>query len=153
MKAEVLVRDALQEIGQQAAEQPVKPDEMATGIRYANRIASSYSDLGLGWTTITSASQEVTIPNWAEWWFVLRLAKALMPQFPSVDDSTKITLDQNLKEAWQNLLDNQQDIPETTYPYTLPRGSGNEWVWNSRFYPVDDNNILQENGDNILLEN
>lgn len=152
MKAEMYVRDALQEIGQQAAEQPVKADEMATGIRYANRIASSYAKLGLGYTYITSSSQEVTIPTWAEWWFVLMLAKALMPQFPSVDDSTKITLDQNLREAWKNLLDNQQENPVTTYPSTLPIGSGNEYVWNDRFYPVDENNILQENGDNILLE-
>lgn len=152
MKASDAVRDALQEIGQQAAEQPVKADEMATGIRYANRIASSYTKLGLGYTTITSSSQEITIPPWAEWWFVLMLAKALMPQFPSVDDSTKVTLEQNLKEAWKNLLDNQQETPVTTYPYTLPRGSGNEWVWSNRFYAEDDNNILQENGDNILLE-
>lgn len=152
MKAELLVRDALQEIGQQAAEQPVKADEMATGIRYANRIANSYTKLGLGWTNITSSSQEVTVPVWAEWWLVLMLAKALMPQFPSVDDSTKFTLEANLKAAWKNLLDNQQELPVTTYPSTLPVGSGNEWTWSDRFYPVDDNNILQENGDNILLE-
>lgn len=152
MKAEDAVRDALQEIGQQAAEQPVKADEMATGIRYLNRIMSSYAKLGLGYTYITSSSQVVTIPTWAEWWTVLKLAKALIPQFPSVDDSTKVTLEQNLKEAWKNLLDNQQELPVTTFPYTLPVGSGNESVWGPIFYPVDDDNILQENGDNILLE-
>ena len=152
MKAADAVRDALQEIGQQAAEQPVKPDEMATGIRYLNRLMFSYTKLGLGYTVITSSSQEVTIPVWAEWWAVLMLAKALMPQFPSVDMETKVTLEDNLKTAWRNLLDNQQEAPVTTYPYTLPRGSGNESCWNSRFYPEDDNNILQENGDNILLE-
>lgn len=152
MKAADAVRDALQEIGQQAAEQPVKPDEMATGIRYLNRLMFSYTKLGLGYTVITSSSQEVTIPIWAEWWTVLMLAKALMPQFPSVDMETKVTLEDNLKTAWRNLLDNQQETPVTTYPNTLPRGSGNESYWNGRFYPEDDNNILQENGDNILLE-
>lgn len=152
MNAETAVRDALQEIGQQAAEQPVKPDEMSTGIRYLNRLMQSYSRLGLGYTFITSSSQEVTVPIWAEWWTVLILAKALMPQFPSVDDSTKITLDQNLKTAWKNLLDNQQELPTTQNPHALPIGSGNECIYGNRFYCNDNDSILQENSDNILLE-
>lgn len=152
MKAHDAVRDALQEIGQQAAEQPVKPDEMATGIRYMNRIASSYIKLGLGYTTITSSSQVVTVPVWAEWWLVLMLAKALMPQFPAVDDSTKFTLDSNLKTAWKNLLDNQQELPTTRPNGSLPVGSGNEGIYGTNFYPESDDSLLQENNDNILLE-
>lgn len=152
MKAEVLIRDALTEIGQQSPLQSLKAEDSATGIRYLNRLMSSYAKLGLGYTIVSSASDEVTIPTWAEWWAVLLLAKALIPQYPSVSDSDKFTIEQNLKDAYRNLLSNQQELPTTSYPYTLPIGSGNECVYGNRFYPEDDNNILQENGDNILLE-
>lgn len=153
MKAEELIRDALQEIGQQAAEQPVQPDEMATGIRYLNRLMLGVAYLGLGYTVITSNSQTVTIPTYAQEWAVLALAARLIPQFPSVDDSTKADIRENLKNAWNNLLLQNGAEPEMSYPYTLPVGSGNEdCLTSTRFYPEDDNNILQESGDDILLE-
>jgi hypothetical protein len=153
MKAEVLIRDALTEIGQQSPLQSVRAEDMATGIRYLNRLMSSKAKLGLGYTIVTSSSDEITIPTWSESWAVLLLAKALIPQYPSVSDSDKITLDQNLREAYDDMLSNQQTLPTTSYPYTLPVGSGNQGVYSERFYPADENNILQENGDNILLEN
>lgn len=152
MRAEIVVRDALQEIGQQAAEQPVQSDEMATGIRNLNRLMSGYANLGLGYTILSSGSDEVTIPTYAEDWIILALAKRLSAQFPSLSDSDKISLDNNLKVAWNNLLENQQVISDCTYPSTLPIGSGNQGVFGNRFYPIDDNNILAEDGDNILLE-
>ncbi len=152
MKVEECVRDALQEIGQQAAEQPVQPDEMATGIRYLNRMMLGIAYLGLGYTVVTSASNTMTIPTYAEEWVVLALAKRLIPQFPSVDPETKFTLNENLKEAWNNLLKEAVQLESLTMPSTLPIGSGNEDCLSARFYPEDDNNILQESGDNILLE-
>ena len=153
MKAEVLVRDSLQEIGQQAAEQPVQPDELATGIRYFNRLMRGYAWLGLGFTTLVSGSDEVTIPAFAEDWAVCLLAKRLSTQFPSLPDSDKVTLDANLKEAWNNMMLQVDVSLEQSYSYTLPVGSGNEnRLFIDRFYPEDDDNILQEDGNDILLE-
>jgi len=153
MKVEECIRDALQEIGQQAAEQPVQPDEMATGIRYLNRLMSEYAYLGFGYAIASSSSQTVICPTYAENWVVLALAKRLMPQFPSVDDSTKADLNANLNTAWNNVLMQNGKEPEQSLPYILPIGSGKEYEYNSRFYPEDDNNILQESGDNLLVEN
>jgi hypothetical protein len=154
MKAEECIRDALQEIGQQAAEQPVHPDEMATGIRYLNRLFAEVTYLGFGYTIITSSSQTVTIPTYAESWAVLELARRLMPQFPSVEDSAKADIRENANKAWNNLLLLNGAEPEMSLPYILPIGSGNETnrSLSSVFYPEDDNNILQESGGSILLE-
>jgi hypothetical protein len=152
MKAEELIRDALQEIGQQAAEQPIQPDEVQTGIRYLNRIMRGVDYLGLGYTVITSGSQDVTIPAYAEEWAVFKLAIRLAAQFPSTDQLQIIM--QNEREAWNNLLIQHISVPETEYPDTLPVGSGNERsiYQNDVFYPVSDDSILTESGDNILLE-
>lgn len=81
MKASEWIRDALQELGVQAAEQEVGGDHFKTGARYANRLMASYDNLGLGYTVIAEASDEVTIPPYAEEWAVIALAVRLSPQF------------------------------------------------------------------------
>lgn len=152
MKAEDLVRDALQEIGRQAAEQPVSGDDMATGIRYANRMFRGVDYLGLGFTELTSSSQTVTIPPYAEEWSIFKLATRLASQYPPTDQIQIIAA--NEREAWTNLLKQHQELPEMVLPGTLPIGSGNECdsVLSTRFYPEDDGSILTEDGDHILLE-
>lgn len=152
MKAEDLIRDALQELGRQAAEQPVNPDDMATGIRYANRMFRGVDYLGLGFTVITSASQTVTIPPYSEEWAVFKLATRLAAQYPPTDQVQIIAA--NEREAWVNLLKQHQELPTTSFPCTLPVGSGNEGcgIYGNRFYPCDDNHILTEDGDHILQE-
>lgn len=152
MKAEELARDALQELGQQAAEQPVQPDEMQTAIRYMNRLARGVDYLGLGWTTITSGSQTVTIPAYAEEWFVFKLALRMAAQFPPTDQIMSIAA--NEREAWANLLLQHQSVDVYSYPATLPIGSGNydNGCYGYTFYPETEDNILQENGNDILTE-
>jgi hypothetical protein len=151
MKAEELIRDALQELGQQAAEQPVQADEMATGIRYLNRLMRGVDHLGLGFTIITSGSQEVTIPAYAEEWAVFKLAIRMASQFPPTDQIQIISA--NERQAWSNLLAHHQELPQMRYDDRLPVGSGNEdGVYSDRFYPPNESSILTESGDNILLE-
>lgn len=152
MKAEELIRDALQELGRQAAEQPISGDDTATGIRYINRMFRGVDYLGLGFTVITSASQTVTIPAYAEEWAVLKLATRLAAQYPPTDQVMIIA--ENEREAWANLLIQHQEAPVMSYPDTLPIGSGNTCggVYDPVFYPTDEQNILTEDGDNILLE-
>lgn len=152
MKAEELARDALQELGIQAAEQAIQADEMQTAIRYMNRLARGVDYLGLGWTTITSGSETITIPAYAEEWFVFKLALRMAAQFPPTDQI--MIIDANEKEAWSNLLLQHQSVDEYSYPATLPTGSGNydSGCYDTTFYPETEDNILQENGNNILTE-
>jgi len=151
MTAEELIRDALQELGQQAAEQPVQADELQTGIRYLNRLMRGYDWLGLGYTVITSGSQSVTIPTYAEEWAVFKLALRLAPQFPPTDQLSVISA--NEKQAWTNLLQQHQTLPEMSFDDRMPIGSGNEdGSYSEKFYPPNENSILTEGGDNILLE-
>lgn len=152
MKAEDLIRDALQEIGRQAAEQPISGDDMATGIRYINRMFRGVDYLGLGFTVITSGSQTVTIPAYAEEWAVFKLATRLASQYPPTDQVQIIA--SNERDAWSNLLKQHQELPSMTMPCTMPVGSGNEGcgVYDNRFYPCDNDDILTEDGDHILQE-
>lgn len=152
MKAEELIRDALQELGVQAAEQPIDGDEMQTGIRYLNRMMRGVDYLGLGFSIITSGSQEVTIPAYAEEWAVFKLATRLASQFPPTDQIMIIA--ENEREAWVNLLKQHQVLPTTQYSPTMPVGSGNNdgGVYDDVFYPANDADILTEDGDHILQE-
>lgn len=152
MKAEDLIRDALQELGVQSAEQPISGDEMQTGIRYLNRLMNGVDYLGLGFTVVDSASDEITIPSYAQEWAVFKLATRLASQFPPTDQIQIITA--NEREAWTNLLSQHQVIPVMEYPDTLPIGSGNTCggVYDPVFYPPNDADILTEDGDNILQE-
>lgn len=151
MIAEEAIRDALQELGQQAAEQPIQADEMQTGIRYLNRLMRGVDFLGLGYTVITSSSQEVTIPAYAEEWVVFKLALRMASQFPPTDQIQIIAA--NEKQAWSNLLIQHQTLPEMKYDDRMPIGSGNEdGSYSEKFYPPTDDSILTEGGDHILLE-
>jgi hypothetical protein len=151
MKAEELIRDALQELGQQAAEQPVQADEMQTGIRYLNRLMRGVDYLGLGFTVITSGSQEVSIPAYAEEWAVFKLAIRMASQFPPTDQIQIISA--NERQAWSNLLIQHLEIPQMRFDDRMPIGSGNEdGVYSDRFYPTNGSSILTEGGDHILLE-
>jgi hypothetical protein len=151
MKAEELIRDALQELGQQAAEQPVQPDEMQTGIRYLNRLMRGVDHLGLGFTIITSSSQEVTIPAYAEEWAVFKLAIRMASQFPPTDQIQIISA--NERQAWSNLLAHHQELPQMRFDDRMPIGSGNEdGAYSERFYPPNESSVLTESGDHILLE-
>lgn len=150
MKTEDWVRDALQELGQQAAEQPVTDDMMATGIRYGNRLMQSHAYLGLGFTVVTSASDTVTIPAFAEDWAVKALAIRLAGQFGAFDglDALKVEADETYVSMLRNIdLDISQDMPDT-----LPVGTGNQTQTFSKFFPRTENNELTEASDFVILE-
>lgn len=152
MKAEELIRDALQELGVQAAEQPITPDQVQTGIRYTNDMMEEYDYLNLGYSIIDSASDDITVPGFARTWMKKQLALHLAPQFTATSMVPMIA--QQASRALDNLLMQSLEIGEMSMPPTLPVGSGNE-LWNSdnlTFYPEDDETIDTEDGQNILTE-
>lgn len=151
MNAEELIRDSLQELGVQAAEQPITSSHIQTGIRYINRLMSGVDYLGLGFTEISSASDEINIPPYAEEWLVFKLAIRMAPQFPPTDQLQMIIM--NERDAWTNLLSQHQDLPAARIGSTVPVGAGNyDSVWGSNFYPGDENCMLDESGNYILVE-
>lgn len=133
MKANDLVKDALMELGVSAAEQPVTADEFRTAVRYANAMFASKTFLKLGYTPVKNASDDVTIPDYAEEWAVKALAIRLAPQFPPTESFGMIVAAE--KEAYHALLQNHQKIRPSRYPNTLPVGAGNECYSGIRFYP------------------
>lgn len=152
MKAEELIRDALQELGVQAAEQPITPDQIQTGIRYTNDMMEEYDYLNLGYSIIDSASDNITVPGYARTWMKKQLALHLAPQFTATSMVPLIA--QQADRALDNLLLQSVEVGQMSMPGTLPVGSGNE-LWNDdgfHFYPEDPEAIEAEDGQTILTE-
>ena len=151
MNASEWIRDSLQAIGIQAAEQPITSDQFQTGIRYANRLMQSYDSLGLGYTIIANANDEITIPPFAEEWAVFALASRLSSQFGPNDTIAEIRA--NERTAYLQMLKHIDTDMAASYPSILPIGSGNECGrLSGRFFPGDPEFITTEQGDYIITE-
>jgi len=151
MKASDLIRDALQELGQLAAEQPITADQYATGVRYANRMFSSFSYLGLGFTVLLNASETVTIPSFADEWAVKSLAVRMASQYAAFDGLQDLKMD--ARTAYNEMIKNLDFDYSTSYPSGLPVGLAVENDFGvDAFYPNDDEAILSESGNFIAVE-
>ena len=71
----------------------------ATAIRYLNNLMYAKDHLGLGYTTITAASQEITTPAYSWLWMVKTLAIKLAPQFGQLDSYLVLKADE--KDAFR----------------------------------------------------
>lgn len=149
MKAAEWIKDALLEIGVQAASQSVSPDKFQSGIRYANRLMSSHDNLGLGYTELSNANDEVTIPPYAEEWAVYALAVRLNTQFGPNQDI--VELKDKERTAYRQMLKHIDIDMSVSYPSILPTGSGNGY-FNNFYHGGGDNYLLTEQGDYILTE-
>lgn len=127
-QASELIRDALQEITVQAAEQPLDGDDTQTALRYLNRLIASWP-VDLEYTEITSPNEEVTVPGYALRAIVLGLAVELAPQY---DIPITPALSANATSAYLNMLSRAQEIEPASYTDNLPLGSGNRYP-GSRF--------------------
>lgn len=151
MNVEELVRDSLQELGVQAAEQPITPDQIQTGIRYTNRMMASLDYLNLGFTIVNDASDEITVPPYCDEWMVKALAVRLSPQFGGTSMLPIIMQDRD--QAYSNLLNQAVEVEPSCYPSRLPVGAGNSQDdTNIRFYPGRNKILEKEDGQDILTE-
>jgi hypothetical protein len=151
MKANELIRDALQELGQLAAEQPMSDDQYATGIRYANRMFRVFAYLGLGYTIPISSSSDITIPGYSEEWAVKALAVRMASQYGAFDGLDMLKMDE--RTAYNTMLRNIDFDYSNAYPSGLPIGLAVERDnLLGSFYPTDDNLMLSESGGYIGLE-
>lgn len=151
MNVEELVRDALQELGVQAAEQPITPDQIQTGIRYTNRMMTSLDYLNLGYTIVNDASDDITVPPFCDEWMVKALAVKMAPQFGGTSMLPEIKVERD--QSYANLLNQAVEVGPSCYPSRLPVGAGNNQDdTNIRFYPGRNELLEKEDGQDIDTE-
>ena len=106
---------------------------------------------GLGYTQITEPLELVTIPDAALEGVIFNLAKRLLASY---DMPLTTELAMSAKEGLQEIRRLTVTVSPSSYPCTLPLGSGNEQenTYNTHFYPCLDDEVLAEQGGSILLE-
>lgn len=150
--ADSVIKSALEEIIVQASEAPIQPPQAQAAIKYMNRMMSAFavSGINLGYTTVTSLGDDITIPDGAVEGLVLNLAIRLAPQY---DRPVGPALVDNAKGGKKAMLKLAVNIGPTQYPSTLPRGSGNEdRTFDDHFYPEPDDAITTEQSGFISVE-
>ena len=149
--ASKVVERALARILVRQSEAPLEQEEMDDAIDMMNDMMAAWDigGLALGYTIVTSPSDEVTVPDGALMAVKANLAIEMAPDFHGVITPALVESATNSLNAVRNGV-----LPAiiTTNPDTLPVGSGNE-CWNGRrFYPGEHAELLTENDGSILLE-
>jgi hypothetical protein len=105
--------------------------------------------LALGYTIVTSPSDEVTIPDSALMMVYTNLAIVMAPEFGAVVTPALAEMARTSMNAVRTAT-----LPAiiTSNPSTLPIGSGNECWTDRRFYPGEHSELLTESDGSILLE-
>ncbi len=107
----------------------------------------------LGYTIITNPGDEITISTGALRGLITNMA---LERAPSYDAVVTPELAQIAKDGLKQMRLIGQGSPITSYPSTLPIGSGNEYdsgnLLTSHFYPEDEARILAESTGYISLE-
>ena len=149
-----IVTSALEEIHEAANEQPIQTVDFNRAVLYLNRMmaALSVDGISLGYTVVTSAASEITVPAGAIEGMVFNLALKLAPTYD-------IAISQDLRVNAANGLKSMRKIAvvvkPTSFPCTLPIGSGNEQentFNNNHFYGCPADELLTEQEGSILLE-
>ena len=150
--AQSVIDDSLQAILVQASEQPIEAVDFQTSRRYLNRMMATTPYNGLGFTQITNPDDLVTIPDGALEGVIFNLAIKMLPTY---DMPLTAELNNNARAGLQEIRRITVVIQPTSFPCTLPIGSGNEQentFNNQHFYPCPDDELITERGGSILLE-
>jgi len=149
-----VVKDILQELVVQGAEQALEADETTTVIRYMNRYMFMLDAQGiaLGYTEVNNLGDPITVPAGAIMGMIKNIAMMIAPQFDVTASAELVAAANQGLDAMRKL---GSSIQPAQFPCTLPIGSGNEgdtFDNEFHFFPCPDNDILTEAGRNILLE-
>lgn len=152
-KAETVIKDILLEVLAQSADQSVSGIDSNTCIRYMNRFMAEMAILGasLGYTNITSSSQDVTIEDAGMSGLIFNTALRLCNSY-DIPISQSLAMSASDSKQIMLLASNKQR--PTQMPSTMPLGSGNY----DQMYGVTDHfyqpksDIELEKGGYILLE-
>jgi hypothetical protein len=151
-----VIKSALQEILVQASESPIEADEAQDALVYLNRLMSMYDadGINLGYTAVTSLASPITVADGAIMGIVKNLAVTLFPQFSAPGTQINPILIQEARDGLKVMEKLGVFIIPTSYPDTLPIGSGNEWDsgWNDHFYSDAALAVTTEQGGFIAVE-
>ena len=146
--AESVINDALQEILVQASEQALQAVDFQTGRRYLNRMMATSPYNLLGFTVITSPSDNVTVVDEAIEGIVFNLAKRLLTSY---DMSLTTELNMSAKDGLKSIRRITTNIQPTQFSSTLPIGSGNDLINPvSDYFPPSPAELLTE-GDGVMI--
>ena len=145
-----VIKASLQRILVQASEADLEPDEYQDAIFAMNNFMMSLDADGvhLGYTQVKNLGDDITIPVGALRGLIANLAIEISPDYSgtitdALASSAKLGLDVMRKIG--------QSIPVSSFPSTLPTGSGNDYGENYHFYN-EESKILGENSGLIGLE-
>ena len=151
--AETVIKDALGLLQIRAEEEPLEQADAQVAIRTLNRMMARFQTKGisLGFTVITKISDPMTISDDALDGVTSNLAINLHPHFKSGEVTQTLASLANV--GYDSLLDLCVDVGPSSYPDTLPVGSGNTNNFQSSdFYPGYDEEIGAEIPSTIGLE-
>lgn len=151
--AKTVINDALQELIVQASEQPIEAVEFYTAVRYLNRMMGEFAADGipLGYTDVSSPSDPITVASGAINGMVYNLAMNLATQYDIIVTPELAMKAANAKNVMVKIAN---QISPSSYPDTLPIGSGNEGdtFGDQKFYSSLDDTVNTELGGVIGLE-
>lgn len=149
-----IIVDALEDLVVQADEAEIEPSEAKTAIRVLNQLMAMYDSDGisLGFTTVNSLDDTITIPEGAVLPVVSNLAMRLAPKYLTGEVPSHLIV--AARKGYKILCKIANNRITTAYPGTLPIGSGNEYPAYDfdKFYPEQSGTILSEQNGSISLE-
>lgn len=148
-----VLKASLQSILVQASEAPLEADEYQDTIFAMNNFMFDLAANGvnLGYTEVSDLADEITIPTGALRGLIANVAIEMAPEFGGViSEALAVRATSGIKTMRHLGL----TLGPSAYPYTLPRGSGNEgnYSWTDHFYPDLEATILAEASGSIGLE-
>lgn len=152
-KAKTVISDALSELGAYASETHLSSTQAQKGIFYLNAMMLDFDNSGinLGYTLIDSLGDDITIPDGALEPVVMNLAVMLSPLFN--ESATSVDLFIQAQSGYNDLMAISVDeFPNTPYPETMIRGSGNYSEFDRLFYTNPRPAIYTERGASISAE-
>lgn len=120
-----VVQDAFEEIGVKKAEVELTNDELQSGIRRANDLFTSWSDIGYikGYNPVSNGDDIIELDVSAIGAGKYNLATRLAPSYQKVVTVELATI---AADTFTTMINANVFIPDVAFPDTLPLGSGNE---------------------------
>jgi len=148
-----VVKAILQEILTQATEADLEPSEIQDTIFAMNNYmtAEAVNGIDLGYTVVSSVSDEITVPAGALQGIIANMAIVMAPQF---DAEITASLAEKARTGLNAMRKLGITLNPMSFPNTLPVGAGNEGdqYTQDHFFTGPDTSILTEGDNTILVE-
>lgn len=130
-----IILDVLDDISVHMDEDTLGASDERTGIKGINRIMATLTANGvdLGFTKLTKGNDVLTIPEAAIDPLISLLGFRLWPRYRTPQPTPVIVT--NARNGMQQMYRLGISISSSSYPCTLPKGSGNVQPGDSPFYP------------------